>query len=154
MTLLGLSGLLLLSLVGPALSSIPRVRVPMVVGELAAGAVIGTSGLRWAHPSDRVFTFLAQAGFALVMMVAGSHVPVRDPRLRRALARGLLIAVGIAALAVPVAYGLSHLAGTGPHRRVRGHPRVQLGRAGDARRRGGPARGRRRAGAAGAGGRR
>lgn len=113
MTLLGLAGLLLVSLVGPALSSIPRARVPIVVGELAAGAVIGASGLRWAHPTDRVFTFLAQAGFALVMMVAGSHVPVRDPRLRAALTRGVGLALVIAALSVPAAYGLSHLAGSG-----------------------------------------
>ncbi len=113
MTLLGLAGLLLLSLVGPLLAAAPRARIPMVVGELLIGTVIGSTGLRWAHPEDRVFSFLAQAGFALVMMVVGSHVPVRDARLRGALARGTAIAVGTGILAVPVGLALSHLAHTG-----------------------------------------
>jgi Kef-type K+ transport system membrane component KefB len=112
-TLLGLAGLLLVSLAGPLLAAVPRWRVPVVVGELLIGAVIGRSGLGWAHPSDPVFTFLAEAGFALVMMVAGTHVPIRDARLRGALARGTLLTLAIAALSVPVGFGLSHLAGTG-----------------------------------------
>ena len=39
-------------------------------------------------PSDPTFTFLGNAGFVLVMFVAGTHVPVRDPRLRTALRTG------------------------------------------------------------------
>ncbi|MDX6210736.1 MAG: hypothetical protein QOE24_3127 [Frankiales bacterium] len=113
MTLLGLSGLLLVSLVGPALSAVRRARIPMVVGELAAGTVIGTTGFGWARPGDRVFSFLAQAGFALVMTVAGSHVPVRDTRLRGALVKGGLIAAATGIVSVPVGLALSHLAGTG-----------------------------------------
>ena len=113
MTLLGLSGLLLVSLVGPLLAAAPRARVPVVVGELLIGAVIGVSGFGWAHPADPTFSFLAQAGFALVMMIAGTHVPVRDARLRAALAKGGLITVGVGLLSVPVGYGLSQLAGTG-----------------------------------------
>lgn len=113
MSLLGLAGLLLVSLVGPLLATIPRARVPVVVGELLAGAVIGRSGFGWAHPADPIFTFLAQAGFALVMMIAGTHVPVRDARLRGALAKGSLITAGVGVLAVPVAYALAHVAHTG-----------------------------------------
>ena len=113
MTLLGLSGLLLVSLAGPLLTTVPKARIPVVVGELLIGTVLGRSGFGWAHPADPIFSFLAQAGFALVMMIAGSHVPVRDTRLRAALAKGGLITVGIGVLAVPVGYGLSHLAGTG-----------------------------------------
>ena len=87
--------------------------MPVVVGELLIGTVIGVSGFGWAHPSDPIFTFLAQAGFALVMMIAGTHVPVRDTRLRAALAKGGLITAGVGVLSVPVGYALSHLAGTG-----------------------------------------
>ena len=113
MTLLGLSGLLLVSLVGPLLSAVRVTRIPVVVGELAVGTVIGTTGFGWAHPDDPVFSFLAQAGFALVMMVAGSQVPVRDARLRGALAKGGLIALGTGIVSVPVGLALSHLAHTG-----------------------------------------
>jgi Kef-type K+ transport system membrane component KefB len=112
-TLLGLAGLLLVSLLGPLLSIVPDARIPIVVGELLIGAAIGKSGFGWAHPSDPIFSFLAQAGFALVMMVAGSHVPVRDTRLRGALAKGGLITAGVGVLSVPVALALSHLAHTG-----------------------------------------
>jgi Kef-type K+ transport system membrane component KefB len=113
MTLLGLAGLLLASLLGPLLAVPQRARVPVLVGELFVGVIIGKSGFGWAHPQDSLFTFLAQAGFALVMMVAGTHVPVRDRALRRALGRGAATAAGIGVLAVPVAIGLSRIAGTG-----------------------------------------
>lgn len=113
MTLLGLAGLLLVSLLGPLLSAIRRARIPMVVGELVVGTVIGSTGFGWAHPADPVFSFLAQAGFALVMMVAGSHVPVRDTRLRSALVKGGLITIGVGVASVPVGLALSHLAHTG-----------------------------------------
>jgi Kef-type K+ transport system membrane component KefB len=112
-TLLGLSGLLLVSLLGPLLSALRIARIPMVVGELAAGTIIGVTGFGWAHPGDPVFSFLAQAGFALVMVVAGSHVPVRDTRLRSALVKGGLITTGIGIASVPVGLALSHLAHTG-----------------------------------------
>jgi Kef-type K+ transport system membrane component KefB len=111
-TLLGLAGILVASLVGPALATVRRLRMPLVVGELLIGVVVGNTGLRWLHSSDRIFTFLAQAGFALVMLVAGTHVPVRDPRLRTALRRGALFAVGVGVLAVPVAKLLASVAQT------------------------------------------
>ncbi len=113
MTLLGLAGLLLASLLGPLLAIPQRTRIPVVVGELLIGVVIGKTGLGWAHSQDRLFTFLAQGGFALVMMVAGTHVPIRDAGLRRALGRGAVIAAGVGILAIPVAIGLSSIAHTG-----------------------------------------
>ena len=42
----------------------------------------GGTGFGWLDTTDRTFSFLADIGFALVMFVAGSHVPVRDPILR------------------------------------------------------------------------
>jgi Kef-type K+ transport system membrane component KefB len=113
MTLLGLAGLLLASLIGPLLAVPQRARIPVVIGELLVGVLIGRTGFGWAHSKDSLFTFLAQAGFALVMLVAGTQVPVRDAGLRQALVRGALTAVGIGVLAVPVALALSRLAGTG-----------------------------------------
>ena len=111
-TLLGLAGIIALSIAGPLLATPRRIGVPVVVGELAVGIVIGTTGFRWVHPGDRVLAFLAQAGFALVMLIAGSHVPVGNAAIRRALGRGLALAVGVGVLAIPVAAALSAVAHT------------------------------------------
>jgi Kef-type K+ transport system membrane component KefB len=111
-TLLGLAGLLAVSLIGPALATPRRARVPVVVGELIAGVLLGATGLRVIHPTDGVLSFLAQAGFALVMLIAGTHVPIGNVELRKAAGRGLILAVTIGAVAVPVAAALSAMAHT------------------------------------------
>jgi Kef-type K+ transport system membrane component KefB len=66
---------------------------------------LGSTGARVLHADNGTFTFLADIGFALVMFVAGSHVPVRDPNLRAGLRLGVLraIAVGVVATGLGVA---------------------------------------------------
>lgn len=113
MTLAGLALVLLVGLAGPLLATPTRFRVPVVVGEILAGVLVGRTGLGWVHPEDRVLNFLAAAGFALVMLVAGSHLPVRDSELRSQLGRGLGLALGTGVLAVPVGFGIAAAAGTG-----------------------------------------
>jgi Kef-type K+ transport system membrane component KefB len=90
------------ALLGPMLAAPARWHIPVLVGELFAGIVFGRAGFGVLHPDDPTFAFLAQLGFALVMFVAGSHVPVRDARLRPALRLGALRAVAVGGLAVPV----------------------------------------------------
>lgn len=87
-------------LVGPLLASLHRFGPPMIVGEIAAGVVIGRSGLTWVDPSDQLLSGLAAIGFALLMFVVGTHLPVRDRHLRSALGTGLAVAATVAALAV------------------------------------------------------
>ena len=87
-------------LIGPLLASLHRFGPPMIVGEIAAGVVIGRSGLTWVDPSDQLLTGLAALGFALLMFVVGTHLPVRDRHLRSALGTGLAVAATVAALAV------------------------------------------------------
>ena len=87
-------------LVGPLLASLHRFGPPMIVGEIAAGVVIGTSGLKWVDPRDQLLTGLATIGFALLMFVVGTHLPVRDRHLRSALGTGLAMAATVGALAV------------------------------------------------------
>ena len=87
-------------LVGPLLASLHRFGPPMIVGEIAAGVVIGTSGLKWVDPRDQLLTGLAAIGFALLMFVVGTHLPVRDRHLRSALGTGLAMAATVGALAV------------------------------------------------------
>ncbi|HEY2831939.1 MAG TPA: cation:proton antiporter [Sporichthyaceae bacterium] len=100
-------------LFGPLLALPKRWHVPVVVGELAAGVVLGPTGTKTLNAASPTFTFLADIGFALVMFVAGTHVPVRDPALRPALKHGLLRAVGVGAIAVALGAALSHAFDTG-----------------------------------------
>lgn len=81
----------------------------LVVGELLAGVAIGTSGLGWVDPSDPAVEFLAQVGFAVLMLIAGTHLPLRTPALRGALLAGLRATLLVAALAVPVAVLLASI---------------------------------------------
>lgn len=99
MSLSVLTLIALVALLGPALSAATAWRVPLVLGELIAGILIGTSGFQLVSASDPTFTFLADIGFALTMFVAGSHVPVRDSRLRPALWGGIAKAVAVGVLA-------------------------------------------------------
>jgi Kef-type K+ transport system membrane component KefB len=97
----GLLALVVLAgLAGPILSLPAQWRLPILLGELLAGIVLGTSLLDVVPVADPTLAFLAEIGFALVMFVAGSHVPVSDPRLRRRLPVGALRAVGAGVVAV------------------------------------------------------
>ena len=113
MTLGALALVILVGLAGPLLAGPERLRLPVVVGEILAGVAVGRTGFGWVHADDAVLTFLATAGFALVMLMAGSHVPVKDPRLRSQLRRGVLLALGTGVLALPAGLGIAALAGTG-----------------------------------------
>jgi Kef-type K+ transport system membrane component KefB len=100
-------------LAGPLLAAGRRAFVPVVVGEIVAGVILGRSGLDVVPTDNATVSFLAEAGFAMLMLTVGMHVPLRDRRLRRALRRGAL-AAGVAAIAAPLG-GLvvAELTGTG-----------------------------------------
>ncbi len=103
----------LVGLLGPLLAGRASWNLPAVIGELLGGLLVGASGLRLVDSTGSTFTLLANIGFALVMFVVGSNVPVRDAVVRRALGRGALgaAAVGIAAAVAGVL--LAALFGTG-----------------------------------------
>ena len=105
--------IVLAGLAGPLLASGRRGLVPVVVGELAAGVVIGHSGFRWLDPEQPTTAFLGQVGFAMLMFTAGMHVPLRQPGLLSGLRRGGLAAV-IAALLAPLA-GIAAAQASGTH---------------------------------------
>ncbi|MCL2470744.1 MAG: cation:proton antiporter [Propionibacteriaceae bacterium] len=115
MTFALLALIVAVGLLGPLLGWSNSWRVPVVVGELAAGVLIGHTGFQWVNPTEPTFSFLANMGFAMVMFVAGSHVPVRDKALRTgartALVRLLIVVVlGIVlALIVSTVFGTRHV---------------------------------------------
>ena len=101
------------ALFGPLLAGLARWRVPVVVGELLAGILIGGSGLQLVDAHDPAFTFLGEVGFAVTMFVAGTHVPIRDARLRPALLTGILRALGVGVLSAVAGYAVAAAFGTG-----------------------------------------
>ncbi len=98
------------ALLGPLLS-LPRFRVPVVIGELMVGMALGRSGLGVLDSTNQTLSFMGEIGFALVMFVAGSHVPVLDPAIRRGIGRGALRAAGVGVLAVPAGLAISSFFG-------------------------------------------
>lgn len=102
-----------IGLTGPALAAVPRLRIPVVIGELIVGIVLGRSGFGVVDHTDPTFTLLADIGFALVMFVVGTHVPVRDTTLRTALPKALVRAVLVGAVAAVLGVVIAHLFATG-----------------------------------------
>jgi Kef-type K+ transport system membrane component KefB len=111
---LQLSLIATVALLGPLLALPRKWHLPVVLGQLLAGIAIGRTGLGLVDPTDPTFTFVADVGFALIMFVAGTHVPVRDKAIRPALGAGALragIAAGIAAavgILIALAFGTGH----------------------------------------------
>lgn len=113
MTMFQLALISIVALIGALAAVNPRLRVPVVVGELALGVVMGAGGFRLLDATEPTFAFLGnEIGFALVMFVAGSHVPLHSPALRSGFAVGAARAVGVGILAVPAGLGLAALFGT------------------------------------------
>jgi len=102
-----------IGLIGPLLAAVPKLRVPLIVGELAAGIVVGRTGFGIVDADNPTFVLLADIGFALVMFIVGTHVPVRDRSLRGELPRSLLRAVVVGAFAAALGAVIAQLFGTG-----------------------------------------
>jgi Kef-type K+ transport system membrane component KefB len=102
------------ALAGPLLALKKNWHIPVVVGELFVGILLGATGLRIVDAHDPTLRFLAEIGFALVMFVAGSHVPVRDAAVRAAVGAGAVRLLIVAAISIGVgvlvaaAFGNSH----------------------------------------------
>ncbi len=94
-------------LAGPLLAWSERLRIPVVVGELTAGVLVGRTGLQLVDPGGATFTFLADVGFAMLMFIAGTHVPIRDRRLLSGVPRavGRLAVVGLVAAVLGTVVG-------------------------------------------------
>lgn len=105
--LIGLAGL-----AGPLLALSGRRFVPVVIGEIAAGVVIGRTGFGAIDPNDATTSFLAMVGFAMLMLTVGMHLPLRDPRLSASLREGAVLAAAVAVLAVPAGFAAAAIAGT------------------------------------------
>jgi Kef-type K+ transport system membrane component KefB len=100
------------ALAGPIIATPKRWHLPVVLGELLAGVVLGASGFGVLDASEPTFSFLGSCGFVLVMFVVGTHVPVRDPRLRTSLRTGAFRAAVVGVVALVLAYAVASLVDT------------------------------------------
>lgn len=103
----------LVGLAGPLLAIPRRAGIPVVVGQLAVGLLLGATGLGVLDSHDRTFSFLAEMGFALIMLVAGTHVPMRSPSLRAGLRRALAALALTVPAAVALGLAVAWIFGTG-----------------------------------------
>ncbi len=105
---IGLAGLC-----GPLLGLGARIFVPIVIGEILAGILVGPSVLAAVHPAGATISFLAEIGFAMLMLTVGMHLPLRDPRLIASMRAGGALAALVALLAVPAGLLAAAVAGSG-----------------------------------------
>jgi Kef-type K+ transport system membrane component KefB len=108
LALIGLCGF-----AGPLLAAGSRGAVPVVVGELLAGILIGRTGLDAIDTGNATLSFLSDIGFAMLMFAVGMSVPLRESRLRESLRTGATTAVIVAAIAVAAGLLLSRIGGAG-----------------------------------------
>ena len=125
-TFLPLLIVLLIAFVVPILlSRLKRVSIPIVVGEILAGMVVGRSGIAVVPPGDPLLIMLADFGIVFLMFLSGmeidfqslrSRVPSTDPRGGRGLGVlplallhfGLTLVLAGAAAYVLVRFGLAN----------------------------------------------
>jgi Kef-type K+ transport system membrane component KefB len=103
-------------LLGPLLAAGRRFRVPVLVGELIGGIILGRTGLNLIDPSAQPFPVFASLGFAMLMLEAGTEVDIGSKLLRAGAVRGglavllTLLASIPAALAIAVPLRSTHAA--------------------------------------------
>jgi Kef-type K+ transport system membrane component KefB len=105
--------IVLAGLAGPLLGAGRRAFVPLVIGEILAGVIVGRTGLDAVDPTDPTVLFLSDVGFAMLMFTVGAHIPLRDPRLPTSLRSGAVAAGAVLLLAPLGGLAAASFAGTG-----------------------------------------
>ena len=105
--------IVLAGLGGPLLGILGRRFVPVVIGEILAGILVGPAVLDAVDPTNTTIAFLGDIGFAMLMLTVGMHLPLRDRRLAASMRDGAVLAVIVCVLAVPSGILAASVAGTG-----------------------------------------
>ncbi|MGD0194750.1 MAG: cation:proton antiporter [Candidatus Dormibacteria bacterium] len=105
--------LVLAGLAGPLLAFGKRGLIPVVIGELIAGFVLGQTGFGIINSAVQPLPVLSSIGFAMLMFTAGTHVDIGSPAIRQGFARGVLALALVAVTAVPIGLLLDHALGVG-----------------------------------------
>ena len=108
---------LLAFLVPIVLSRFKKLRLPIVVGEILAGIIIGPSILNWVEPHVPVLDLLAEFGFVFLMFLSGMEIDfsslriVRTPDQQKAAKKGQLSPLMIGGLSFALTMILSGMVG-------------------------------------------
>ncbi|MGP0102659.1 MAG: cation:proton antiporter [Solirubrobacteraceae bacterium] len=105
--------IVLAGLGGPLLGVATRRFIPVVVGEILAGILVGPAVLGTVHPANVTISTLGEIGFAMLMLTVGMHLPLSDRRLASAARKGGLLAAIVCVLALPAGLLAASIAGTG-----------------------------------------
>ena len=70
------------------LSRFRRLRLPIVVGEILAGIIIGRSGFGWVQGHDEVLVLLSEFGFVFLMFLSGMEIDFSNISLSRSANQG------------------------------------------------------------------
>lgn len=108
-----LAVILAVAIVGTAIATPRRVTMPVVVGELSMGLLLGATGFGVLDATKAEFEFLAEIGFALLMFVAGTHVPAFNTLAKEDLRAGIFRAFLVGLVSVPLGLALGNIFGTG-----------------------------------------
>ena len=100
--------LMLAGLLGPLLAFGRRGLIPVVIGELIAGFVLGRTGFGVIDSASQPLPVLSAIGFAMLMFTAGTHVDIGSPAIRQGFARGVLALAVVAVTAIPIGLLLDH----------------------------------------------
>lgn len=105
--------IVLAGLGGPLLALVPGAFVPVVIGEIVAGIVVGPELLSAVEPGGATMHLFAEIGFAMLMLTVGMHLPLRDRRLAQALRGGAALAALVGLLAIPAGFAAAAIVGGG-----------------------------------------
>jgi len=109
MTIALLGWLIIAGLAGPILRIPKRFGVPVAVGELLIGTILGHSGFNAIPTADPTLELLATVGFALLMFTAGSHIDYRT-FTKKAFALVYKIILANAVVAVALGFAMDYIA--------------------------------------------
>jgi len=101
------------SLAGPMLAAGRRPIVPVVVGEIGAGLILGKSGFGLIDSNMVPLPSLSSIGFILLMFAAGSHIDFGSPTFRAGMRRGLAALALVVLASIPAAFLLVAASGVG-----------------------------------------
>lgn len=107
---MGLLGALIAAgLAGPLFRASKFLSIPVAVGEIFVGIILGKSWLGVVPVGDPTLRLLASIGFALLMLTAGSHIDYRLITKTMVLRKALLILALNFLCAAALGFGISHI---------------------------------------------